>query len=363
LIQHLCRVLIVLLPFAGGAVAHEIGTTQVRLTLHSGQAWTAFITTAPQTLVNRLEAEAGEPASRGLSADALQAKLEGYRASLARHIAVSFDDRPSPATVSVDELQSSDDVTMPAFVVLKAAGAIPEDARTVRWRYDLTFATYALLLATNDEAEPETHWLQGDIASRAFPISGGAPRTTFGVVTQYLTLGFRHIVPEGLDHILFVLGLFLLTTKLKPLLVQVTSFTVAHSVTLGLAMYGVVSVSPRIVEPMIALSIAYVAIENIATPKLTPWRPVVVFCFGLLHGLGFAGALQELQLARSEFLPALISFNVGIELAQLTVIAAAYFAVAFWSSDKVWYRSRVVVPASAAIAVVGLFWTVQRIVA
>jgi hypothetical protein len=156
---------------------------------------------------------------------------------------------------------------------------------------------------------------------------------------------------------------FLLTTKLRPLLVQVTCFTVAHSVTLGLAMYGIVSVSPRIVEPLIALSIAYVAIENIATPKLTPWRPIIVFCFGLLHGLGFAGALQELHLARSEFLPALVSFNVGIELAQLAVIAAAYFAVAFWSSDKVWYRSRIVVPASAAIAAAGLFWTVQRIVA
>jgi hypothetical protein len=326
-----------LIIMASAAAAHEIGTTQVRLTLHRDLTWTALITTAPQTLVNRFEAEAGEPASRDLSADAMRTKLEGFRIALARHIAVDFDGRPSPATVSIDEVQSPDDVMKPAFVALKATGA--KDAHTLRWRYDLSFATYALLLATN-EAEPETHWLQGDIASRAFPISGTTPRTTLGIVAQYLTLGFRHIVPEGLDHILFVLGLFLLTTKLKPLLVQVTSFTVAHSVTLGLAMYGVVSVSPRIVEPMIALSIAYVAIENIATPKLTLWRPAVVFGFGLLHGLGFAAALQELHLARSEFLPALVSFNVGIELAQLAVIAAAYFAVAFWSSGKVWYRAR-----------------------
>jgi hypothetical protein len=134
-------------------------------------------------------------------------------------------------------------------------------------------------------------------------------------------------------------------------------------VTLGLTMYGVVSLSPRIVEPLIALSVAYVAIENVVIGRLTVWRPFVVFCFGLLHGMGFAGALRELRLPRSEFLPALVSFNVGIELAQLAIIAAAFLAVAMWYRDKPWYRSRVVVPASAAIAAVGLFWTVERIVA
>ena len=159
-----------------------------------------------------------------------------------------------------------------------------------------------------------------------------------------------------------MLGIFLLTTKLKPVLIQVTAFTIAHSVTLGLTMYGIVSLSSRIVEPMIALSIAYVAIENIMTAKLTPWRPAVVFGFGLLHGMGFAGALAELHLPRNEIVPALISFNVGIELAQLTVIATAFFAVVTWIRDRPWYRTRFVIPASAAIAVIGLFWTVQRIV-
>jgi hydrogenase/urease accessory protein HupE len=165
----------------------------------------------------------------------------------------------------------------------------------------------------------------------------------------------------GLDHILFVLGIFLLTTRLKPILVQVTAFTVAHSITLGLTMYGVISLSPRIVEPLIALSIAWVAIENLLTPKLSPWRPLVVFGFGLVHGMGFAGALKELQLPRQEVVPALVSFNVGIELAQLAIIAVAYFAVATWAGDKRWYRPAVVVPASAAIAAIGLFWTVQRV--
>src|SRR5262249_61120351 len=113
--------------------------------------------------------------------------------------------------------------------------------------------------------------------------------------------------PEALDHILFVLGLFRLAPGWRPLLAQVTAFTFPHWVVLGSTMYGVVSLSPRIVEPLIALSVAYVAIENVFTRRLTPWRPVVVFGFGLLHGMGFADALRELRLPRGEFLPALVS--------------------------------------------------------
>jgi hydrogenase/urease accessory protein HupE len=96
---------------------------------------------------------------------------------------------------------------------------------------------------------------------------------------------------EGLDHILFVVGLFLLAARLRPVLVQVTTFTVAHSITLGLALYGVVALPAAVVEPLIALSIVYVAVENLRTRQLTPARVALVFVFGLLHGLGFAGEL------------------------------------------------------------------------
>ncbi|MQY45123.1 HupE/UreJ family protein [Rhizobiales bacterium RZME27] len=178
---------------------------------------------------------------------------------------------------------------------------------------------------------------------------------------QYLELGFLHILPEGLDHILFVLGIFLLSPHWRPILVQVTAFTLAHSVTLGLSMYGIVSLPSHFVEPLIALSVAYVAIENIVTRNLSPWRPVVVFCFGLLHGLGFAGALQELQLSRADIIPALISFNIGIELAQLVIIAIAYFGFAIWFQRWNIYRPYVAIPASVVIAAIGLFWTAERV--
>jgi hydrogenase/urease accessory protein HupE len=355
--------LAVLLQLPCGVHAHEIGTTTVRLTLHRDHTWTALITTAPQTLANKLEAEAGQPRSSGLNADALRAKLDGFGAALARHIDLHFDGIVSPATVSIAEIEVWFEAVRPDFVVLRASGSFPEHAKTVSWHYDLTYATYALLLAESDNAEPQTHWLQGDIASRPFPIAANVkPPTHLQIAAQYLQLGFLHIVPKGLDHILFVLGIFLLTTKLKPILVQVTAFTIAHSVTLGLTMYGIVSLPSRVVEPLIALSVAYVAIENIMTSRLTPWRPAVVFGFGLLHGMGFAGVLTELRLPHAEIILALISFNIGIELAQLTVIATAYFTVAAWFRDKWWYRPRFVIPASTAIAATGLFWTVQRVV-
>ena len=177
---------------------------------------------------------------------------------------------------------------------------------------------------------------------------------------QYFGLGFTHILPKGLDHILFVLGIFLLSLRWKAILLQVSTFTLAHSITLGLTMYGIVSLPARVVEPLIALSIVYVAIENLLTSELKPWRVALVFSFGLLHGMGFAGVLSELGLPRSERITGLLSFNVGVELGQLAVIALMLVLVG-WLRHREWYRARVVVPLSLAIAGVGLFWTVTRI--
>ena len=175
-----------------------------------------------------------------------------------------------------------------------------------------------------------------------------------------LWLGYTHILPKGLDHILFVLGIFLLSPRLKPMLLQVTAFTIAHSITLGLSIYGILSLPSRIVEPLIALSIAYVAIENLVTRELKPWRLALVFMFGLLHGLGFAGVLRELGLPRDEFLTALLTFNLGVEGGQLTVIAAAMLAACA-------VREKRLVPPTrgdtslGVIAAVGIYWTVARL--
>ncbi len=177
---------------------------------------------------------------------------------------------------------------------------------------------------------------------------------------RYLLLGYEHILPKGLDHILFVLGLFLLSPRAGPILWQVTAFTLAHSITLALSIYGVLALSPAIVEPLIALSIAAVALENMLTSELKPWRPFVVFAFGLLHGLGFAGVLQDLGLPAGQYVTALVTFNAGVELGQLSVIGLAALVLGL-HRNRLWYRGRIVVPASACIGLVGVYWTIERV--
>lgn len=188
----------------------------------------------------------------------------------------------------------------------------------------------------------------------------GSAADQWSTFFAYLRQGFIHVVPEGLDHILFVLGLFLLSRSWKPLLAQVTTFTLAHSVTLALATLGVVSVPASIVEPIIAASIAFVAVENIVRPRYSHWRLLVVFVFGLIHGLGFAGALSDLKLPQSSLAVGLVGFNVGVEGGQLAVISIAFLATA-WLRNPIEYRKWVVIPGSAAIAAMGAWWTVTRI--
>ncbi len=180
--------------------------------------------------------------------------------------------------------------------------------------------------------------------------------------TQFIELGFTHILPKGLDHILFVLGLFLLSPKLKPLLWQVTAFTLAHSITLALAVLGIFALPGRVVEPIIALSIAVVAIENLFRSEVSPWRWAAVFGFGLIHGMGFAGVLSEVGLPRDQIGTALLSFNFGVELGQLAVITLA-FGVTKWCQGRSWYGPWVRRPACCLIALAGLVWTVERLLA
>jgi hypothetical protein len=177
----------------------------------------------------------------------------------------------------------------------------------------------------------------------------------------YLRLGFKHIVPEGTDHILFVLGLFFLGITWRKLIAQTSVFTVAHATTLFLSTYGIFRLPSRIVEPAIALSIAFIAVENVFRPKLGPGRLAIVFGFGLIHGLGFASSLSDVPFPKHDFIVALLGFNFGVDFGQLFVIGIAFLAVG-WFRNRPWFRSRIAVPCSLAIAAVGLFWAVQRVI-
>lgn len=184
---------------------------------------------------------------------------------------------------------------------------------------------------------------------------------THYVFWYYLKSGFRHILPDGYDHILFVVGLCLLNQNIKTIIWQATAFTVAHSITLTLAMKGWIAPPGNIIEPIIALSIVFVAIENLIISELKPWRIAIIFMFGLIHGCGFASALNESGLPRNAFAISLFSFNLGVELGQITVILLSYFLIIRWFKDRTWYRPRIVYPVSACIALTALYWTADRV--
>ena len=177
----------------------------------------------------------------------------------------------------------------------------------------------------------------------------------------FIKAGFEHIIPQGLDHILFVLGLFFSTLKLRSLILQVTAFTFARSITLALAALGFVKLQLSVVEPLIFLSIVWVAFENTFFKKTTKWRPLVVFTFGLLHGLGFATLLTEYGLPKDNFISLLLAFNVGVEFGQFAVLLAAFILVRLIYL-KTKYKNQLKIPASILIGCTGLFWFIESII-
>ena len=207
-------------------------------------------------------------------------------------------------------------------------------------------------------------FLNGGELSAPIPRVGFVHETKAQVFLRFMMEGIKHIIPKGLDHILFVFGLFLFYLAWRPLLSQITTFTLAHTVTLGLSTlnYIIIPASQMwLVEALIAISITYVAIENILRPKLGWWRIVVVFGFGLLHGLGFASVLKDLGLSQGQFILSLVAFNIGVEFGQLAVIAVAFTLLALPFGHFTQYRKFVVFPCSLTISIVGIYWAFERI--
>ena len=344
---------------AGAASAHEIGKTQATVVIRDS-TYAVDVVVDPDGLLTKLEVFSGSPLSGGLTRAQRDRRITSLASTFLARVEVRFDGTAaSPQFAYMPESALGDAARSPSRVRL--SGAVPAGARDMTFAYGLALGAYALNVRIGD-GPVQTYWLEGVGPSPSISlVAPPPPLTAAEVARQYFVLGYTHILPKGTDHILFVLGIFLLSARWRSIVLQVSTFTLAHSITLGLTMYGVVSLPARIVEPMIALSIAYVAIENLATSELKPWRLALVFSFGLLHGMGFAGVLRELGLPHSQFLNALVTFNVGVEAGQLSVIALAYVAVASVRRDEARYRALVVRPASLLIALVGLYWTVQRL--
>ena len=354
--------------------AHPASETSVVIALQNRKTIEVALASNASALVTKLELLSGTALSAPSgSREALAARLTSLGATLADHSFLTIDGvrlPTRPGTAVVDER---------GLATMHLTGQLNEEVRgTLAWSSDLMYGSYPLVIRRSDGQETIT-WIDGRASSGTIPLDHLAEPVSIG---SGLLLGFTHIVPKGLDHILFVLGLFLLspavprwprTRNQEPgtrnpapngfshLIWQVSAFTVAHTFTLGLSLYGVVQAPDDVIEPLIALSVAYVGVENLLTSRLHPWRVIVVFAFGLLHGLGFAGAISELPYSQADLLGMLVSFNAGVELGQLAVIAAAAIVMRIvLSSRQSWQRPATQV-ASAGVGMMGLLWTIERI--
>ena len=343
--------------------AHEIGTTRVNALFAADGTYHVDLITDAASLLEKVEAIADvEPSADGPDAATLERRLLALTTVLESRIHVTFDATDVHPTLVIVVAAAADATSVPsAHITL--TGTVPAGATHFTWRFGWTFASYALSTRTPLDREAVNTLLEGDQSSRPISLTTPVPSANWSdTVRRYLARGFTSVLPLGPDHILFVLGLFLLHSRPRALLVQIAAFTIAHSIALGLGMYDLVTLPSRIVEPAIACSIAYVAIENLLQSDVKRWRIGVVFACGLLHGLGFASVLRAVGLPRTEFLTALVSFNVGIDVAQVAVIGGAMLLLGGWCAERGWYRARVVIPASAAIACTAVFWAVERMV-
>ena len=388
---------------AGIAAAHEVqpSVADVEVTQDSVMM---TITTAVEPLIAGIDLSAVEDtdeapeastndALRALAPDELASRLRGAWPAIADGLTIrAGDEAVMPELVDVD-VPPVGDVEIRRDSTLTVTAPLPGDGSdvTIAWASELG----GLIVRQGTAEDGYEAYLTGGAATEALPRDGVATQSLGQVIVRYVVSGFDHIVPQGLDHILFVLGLFFYALAWRPLLWQVTAFTAAHTVTLALATTGVVNIPDHamwIVEAIIAASIVYVAVENIAVtrrghvvavrgeaagfgtvsipgseePTISWARIAVVFGFGLLHGLGFASVLSEFGLGQ-HFAASLISFNVGVELGQLFVIAVALVLLlaAFRVVDRPLHPDaegfRVLsVVVSLLIAAVGAWWVIER---
>lgn len=359
LLRRLALIAVVAAIAVARPQAHEAERTRVSLTFAADGRFVIEVANDPLWMLMRLETFAGGTGPAAPTPEQRDARLAQLGSVFADRIVLFVDGHE----VRADSVEYVPPPAQPdALATFRLAGRMPRNASSLRWLYGIVADPYPLEIRQADGSST-IEWIHGTNWSGTIDLTRSFPRQTrWEIARQYLVLGYTHILPKGLDHILFVLGIFLLSPRMTTMLLQVTAFTVAHSITLGLSIYGIVSLPSRVVEPLIALSIAYVAIENLLTRELKPWRLALVFTFGLLHGLGFAGVLRELGLPRDEFLTGLLTFNLGVEGGQLTVIAMAWVVVAPFVT-RGWYRHRVVIPASLVIAAIGIYWTIVRITA
>ena len=377
--------LFVISPLTMSAIAHEIRPAVADLSMTS-----ASPSADDKTLPNRLyitidlNAElflAGLDASlvsdtdnapqgkdydalRALAADQLAQKFTNQWPDFEKALDGLADDRPLSFQLDAIEVEDNPAVTLPRSSKIQISAPLEPSDSNVRFGWNAALGPL-VIRQQNQTEKPEnlyTAYVEPGEISASIKRQGVTAQPVLTIMLDYAKIGFVHIVPKGLDHILFVLGLFFYAARWRPLLGQVTLFTLAHTTTLMLASTGHIVVSPNLVEPLIAASIIYVAFENLRSERLHAGRLVVIFAFGLLHGLGFATVLDDIGLADDQFMVSLISFNIGVELGQLAVLTPAFLVFGVAARNALWYRRLIAAPASALIGAFGLWMLIARLV-
>jgi hydrogenase/urease accessory protein HupE len=188
----------------------------------------------------------------------------------------------------------------------------------------------------------------------------GTRQGVFAVIRKFVPAGIHHIL-IGPDHLLFLVGLLLLGGSIRRLTMVVTSFTIAHSITLSLAALNILTPPARIIEPAIALSIIYVGADNLLAQGGRDVRAWIAFAFGFIHGFGFANVLREMELPARALGWSLFSFNFGVEIGQLLVVVLVASAFSAVRSRSEWARRQLVYAGSIIVIAAGSFWFVQRV--
>jgi len=360
------------LLFAAVAGAHQIAEVSMSLVL-DGDRMTAVAEADAAYMLPEFRGDEDEEAKD--LAWLRQQGPEGWR-KIAREcdaywracLNLKADGLEIPWTLRVPELEKEspafldegDPEELPLLAV-EIEATLPEEASKLAIAWKEPFGVN-LIVTTGEGAAAETEPLvsgeEAVVAERAASQREMKPAETS--LGGWIRLGFVHILPEGVDHILFVLGLFLLVPRWKPLLQQTLVFTLAHSLSLAAAALGWVKFPSTPVEVLIAASIAWVGIENFWANELGKGRLILVGAFGLVHGLGFAGVLAELlPSGQPEKLPAaLFGFNVGVELGQVAVLAVAFAACGWWSDKHFLGVKRI---GSAMVGTAGLILVIERL--
>lgn len=361
-----------LMVLSSSALAHELKPSIVNMSVENDQVKSTTLMVNLESLIAGIEPEHENTddsanserydALRRLSSAELTQEFSEFRNTLESFIRIYLDDDTLvPVTVDVDVIPPVGDTRIARDSLLSIEMALPPNVSSFRWQSDPGLGDVILRVGSGgtvlDHAELISRGGTSDPVVLGVPSEASLSR----VLIDYVQSGFVHIIPRGLDHILFVIGIFLLSPAWRPLLWQVSVFTIAHSITLILGTTGVIQVAAHWVEPLIAASIVWLCIENIVSRELKRRRLLVVFAFGLLHGLGFASVLSEVGLSTTHYVAALLAFNVGVELGQILIVALCLLLIASWAADKSWYRTRVIIPGSLLIGFVGVFWVLERL--